>query len=108
MAAMLRVTKGARHPLRGMLSPEEIKSWVDSIAAESTLKLIELCHKPAKPVGRAVTQIVSEMVATNTEFGFSVNSTSSTLMPSTKVYRPIASFSEDPSRDVHSNAFPGF
>lgn len=55
---MLRVTKGARHPLGGMLSPEEIENWVDSIAAESTLKLIELCHKPAKPVGRAVTQIV--------------------------------------------------
>ena len=55
---MLRVAEGARHPLRGMLSPEEIKNWVDSIASESTLKLIEFCHKPAKPVDRAVTQIV--------------------------------------------------
>jgi hypothetical protein len=41
-----------------LLSPEEIKDWADSIAAESMLKLIELSHEPAKPVGRAVTQIV--------------------------------------------------
>jgi hypothetical protein len=41
-----------------MLSPEEIKNWVDSIEAESTLKLIALFHRPGKPVDRAVTQIV--------------------------------------------------
>jgi hypothetical protein len=41
-----------------MLSPEEIKNWVGTIAAESTLKLIELRHEPAKPADRAVTQIV--------------------------------------------------
>jgi hypothetical protein len=41
-----------------MLSWEEIKNWVDTIAAESTLKLIELCHEPAKPADRAVTQVV--------------------------------------------------
>jgi hypothetical protein len=58
MAARLGVAKSAKHPLRGMLSLEEIKNWGDSVAAESTFKLIELCHKPAKPAGRAVTQIV--------------------------------------------------
>ena len=41
-----------------MLSLEEIKEWADTIEAESTLKLIKFCHKPAKPAGRAVTQIV--------------------------------------------------
>ena len=41
-----------------MLSPEEIKNWVGTIAAESTLKLIELRHEPVKPADRAVTQIV--------------------------------------------------
>ena len=41
-----------------MLSLEEIKNWADAIAAESTLKLIKLCHKRAKPAGRAVTEIV--------------------------------------------------
>jgi hypothetical protein len=41
-----------------MLSPEEIKNWVGTIAAESTLKLIELYHEPAKPADRAVTQVV--------------------------------------------------
>ena len=40
-----------------MLSLEEIE-WADTIEAESTLKLIKFCHKPAKPAGRAVTQIV--------------------------------------------------
>ena len=50
--------RAQKHPLRGMLSLEEIRNWGDSVAAESTFKLIEFCHKPAKPAGRAVTQIV--------------------------------------------------
>jgi hypothetical protein len=49
--------RAQKHPLRCMLSLEEIKNWTDAIAAESTLKF-KLCHKPAKHVGRAVTQIV--------------------------------------------------
>jgi hypothetical protein len=39
-----------------MLSLEEIRNWADAIATESTLKLIKLCHKPSKRVGRTVTQ----------------------------------------------------
>ena len=58
MADTLGVAKNEKHPFRGMLSLEDIKNWADAIAAESTLKLIKLCHKPAKPAGRAVTQIV--------------------------------------------------
>ena len=50
--------RAQKHPLRGMLSLEEIRNWGDSVAAESTFKLIEFCHKPAKPAGRAVTRIV--------------------------------------------------
>jgi hypothetical protein len=50
--------RAQKHPLRGMLSLEEIRNWGDSVAAESTFKLIKFCHKPAKPAGRAVTQIV--------------------------------------------------
>ena len=58
MADTLGVAKNEKHPFRGMLSLEDIKNWADAIAAESTLKLIKLRHKPAKPAGRAVTQIV--------------------------------------------------
>ena len=88
-----------------MLSLEEIRNWGDSVAAESTFKLIEFCHKPAKPAGRAVTQIVFEDGGNEYRVWIFRN-TSFTLLAFTKVYRPI--FSEDPSRDVHSNAFPGF
>ena len=87
--------RAQKHPLRGMLSLEEIRNWGDSVAAESTFKLIEFCHKPAKPAGRAVTRIV---------FGDGGNeyrvwifrNTSFTLLAFTKVYRPI--FSEDVTR----------
>ena len=97
--------RAQKHPLRGMLSLEEIRNWGDSVAAESTFKLIEFCHKPAKPAGRAVTQIVFEDGGNEYRVWIFRN-TSFTLLAFTKVYRPI--FSEDPSRDVHSNAFPGF
>jgi hypothetical protein len=56
--ARLGVAKSAKHPLLGMLSLEEIKDWGDSVAAESTFKLIEFCHNPAKPTHRAVTELV--------------------------------------------------
>ena len=96
--------RAQKHPLRGMLSLEEIRNWGDSVAAESTFKLIKFCHKPAKPAGRAVTQIVFGDGGNEYRVGFSA--TSFTLLAFTKVYRPI--FSEDPSRDVHSNAFTEF
>lgn len=41
-----------------ILSLEEIRTWAEMIAAESTLKLIKFCYKPEKRTGRAVTQIV--------------------------------------------------
>ena len=97
--------RAQKHPLRGMLSLEEIRNWGDSVAAESTFKLIEFCHKLAKPAGRAVTQIVFEDGGNEYRVWIFRN-TSFTLLAFTKVYRPI--FSEDPSRDVHSNAFPEF
>ena len=41
-----------------MLSPEEIRGWAAALEAESTLKLVNLGHKRAKPSGRAMPQIV--------------------------------------------------
>jgi hypothetical protein len=58
VAAKLGVAKSPKHPILGMLSLEEIKNWGDSVAAESPFKLIDFCHNPAKPAGRAVTQVV--------------------------------------------------
>ena len=55
---MLGVAKSILHPLRGMLSLEEIKEWAKTIEAHSTLNLIKFCNKPAKPAHRVVTQIV--------------------------------------------------
>jgi|SRR5580700_5613754 hypothetical protein len=87
--------RAQKHPLRGMLSLEEIRNWGDSVAAESTFKLIEFCHKPAKPAGRAVTQIVFEDGGNEYRVWIFRN-TSFTLLAFTKVYRPI--FSEDVTR----------
>jgi hypothetical protein len=98
--------RAQKHPLRGMLSLEEIRNWGDSVAAESTFKLIKFCHKPAKPAGRAVTQIV---------FGERRQRIPSLDFPRIHHLRCWLSqrctgryFPEDPSRDVDSNAFPGF
>ena len=87
--------RAQKHPLRGMLSLEESRNWGDSVAAESTFKLIEFCHKPAKPAGRAVTQIVFEDGGNEYRVWIFRN-TSFTLLAFTKVYRPI--FSEDVTR----------
>ena len=67
-----------------MLSLEEIKAWADTIEAQSTLNLIKFCNNPAKPAHRVVTEIVFAHGVNEYRFGFSVNSTSSTLMSSTK------------------------
>jgi hypothetical protein len=67
-----------------MLSLEEIKEWADTIEAQSTLNLIKFCNNPARPAHRVVTEIVFADGLTNTWFGFSANSTSSTWMPPTK------------------------
>ena len=41
-----------------MLSMEEIRGWAAALEAKSTLKLINLGHKRAKPSGRTMPQII--------------------------------------------------
>jgi hypothetical protein len=51
-----RGTKSKGHLLEGMLALEEIKEWVGTVEAQSTLDLTKFCNNPAKPAHRVVTE----------------------------------------------------
>ena len=54
----LGIARSKKHPLRGMLSLEEIRNWADATATGLTVDLLKFCHTPSKRAGRTVTQIV--------------------------------------------------
>ena len=91
-----------------MLSPEEIRGWAAALEAESTLKLIILGHKRAKPSGGAMPQIVFRddgneyRVWIFRELNIIyLDTLHEGLEAKTKLY-------EDPSLGARSNQFPGF